>query len=37
VVELASRQVRLGRPADVRELEPLIERLLLGLARTTDE
>jgi len=33
VVELASRQVRLKRPADVRELEPLIERLMLGLAR----
>jgi AcrR family transcriptional regulator len=28
--ELASRQVRLGRPADVRELEPVLERLLLG-------
>jgi len=31
VVELASRQIRLGVPADVRELEPLIERLMLGL------
>ena len=29
--ELASRQVRLGQPADVRELEPVIERLLLGV------
>jgi AcrR family transcriptional regulator len=28
--ELASRHVRLGRPADVRELEPVLERLLLG-------
>lgn len=31
IVELASRQLRLGRPADVRELEPVIERLILGL------
>ena len=31
VAELASRQVRLGVPADVRELEPLIERLIFGL------
>ncbi len=30
-VELASRQLRLGVPADMRELEPVIERLLLGL------
>jgi AcrR family transcriptional regulator len=30
VSELASRQIRLGIPADVRELEPLIERLMLG-------
>jgi AcrR family transcriptional regulator len=37
VVELASRQVRLGQPADVRDLEPLIERLILGLARSADE
>jgi AcrR family transcriptional regulator len=29
--ELASRQVRLGVPADVRDLEPLIERVMLGL------
>src|SRR5439155_23231900 len=29
--ELASRQVRLGVPADVRELEPLIERMIFGL------
>ena len=28
--ELAARYVRLGRPADVRELEPVLERLLLG-------
>jgi len=31
VVELASRQLRTGRPADIRELEPVIERLALGL------
>jgi AcrR family transcriptional regulator len=28
--ELASRHVRLGRPADVRALQPVLERLLLG-------
>src|SRR3954471_919686 len=28
--ELASRHVRLGGPADARELEPVLERLLLG-------
>ena len=28
--ELAARHVRLGRPADVRALEPVLERLLLG-------
>jgi AcrR family transcriptional regulator len=31
VVELASRQIRTGVPADIRELEPVIERLTLGL------
>src|SRR4051812_43990632 len=31
VVELASRQIRTGRPADIRELEPVVERLVLGL------
>ena len=31
IIELASRQVRLGVPPDVRELEPLIERMLVGL------
>jgi AcrR family transcriptional regulator len=34
VAELASRQIRTGRPADIRELEPVIERLALGLLRT---
>jgi AcrR family transcriptional regulator len=31
VVELASRQLRTGRPQDLRELEPVVERLVLGL------
>jgi AcrR family transcriptional regulator len=31
VVELASRQIRIGVPGDIRELEPVIERLTLGL------
>jgi AcrR family transcriptional regulator len=30
-VELASRQIRTGVPADIRELEPVVERLALGL------
>jgi AcrR family transcriptional regulator len=36
VVELASRQIRTGRPADIRELEPVVERLALGLMATAD-
>jgi hypothetical protein len=31
VVELASRQIRTGVPDDIRELEPVVERLILGL------
>jgi AcrR family transcriptional regulator len=31
VVELAARQVRLGVPADVRDLAPVIDRLILGM------
>ncbi len=31
IVELASRQLRLGIPEDPRDLEPVIERLILGL------
>ncbi len=31
IAELASRQVRRGEPADVLELEPVIERLIVGL------
>jgi AcrR family transcriptional regulator len=33
IVELISRQLRTGVPADVRELEPVIERLIFGLLR----
>src|SRR5215203_6676168 len=31
VVELASRQIRTGRPASIADLEPVIERLTMGL------
>jgi AcrR family transcriptional regulator len=31
IVELASRQLRTGVPADIRELEPTITRMVLGL------
>jgi AcrR family transcriptional regulator len=31
VVELASRQIRTGVPGDIRELAPIVERLILGL------
>jgi AcrR family transcriptional regulator len=31
VVELASRQIRIGEPDDIRDLEPVVERLVLGL------
>lgn len=31
VAELASRQLRLGEPARLHELEPVVERLVLGL------
>jgi hypothetical protein len=31
VVELASRQIRTGVPGDIRDLEPVVERLILGL------
>jgi hypothetical protein len=30
IAELASRQVRRGEPADMLDLEPVIERLILG-------
>jgi AcrR family transcriptional regulator len=31
VVELASRQLRTGRPSDMAELEPIVERFTMGL------
>jgi AcrR family transcriptional regulator len=33
VVELASRQIRTGEPRDIRDLEPVVERLVDGLLR----
>jgi AcrR family transcriptional regulator len=36
VVELASRQIRTGVPNDIRELEPVVERLTLGLLAAGD-
>jgi AcrR family transcriptional regulator len=36
VVELASRQIRVGVPGDIRELEPVVERLILGLLAAGD-
>jgi AcrR family transcriptional regulator len=35
-VELASRQIRTGRPEDIRELEPVIARFALGLLGPDD-
>ena len=34
VVELASRQIRTGDPDEIREVEPVIERLVLGVLQT---
>ena len=31
IVELASRQIRTGKPAAMRDLEPVIERMLVGV------
>jgi AcrR family transcriptional regulator len=31
MVELASRQIRTGEPGDIRDLEPVVERLVLGV------
>ncbi|HWI71705.1 MAG TPA: hypothetical protein VNT55_07100, partial [Baekduia sp.] len=31
IVELASRQLRTRNPGDIRELEPVIERLMMGI------
>ena len=35
VVELASRQIRTGEPDDIRDLEPVVERLILGLLQAS--
>jgi AcrR family transcriptional regulator len=35
IVELASRQLRHGRPADALDLEPVVERLISGLLAAT--
>jgi AcrR family transcriptional regulator len=37
IVELASRQLRTGTPGDIRELEPVIERLMLGILQQAAE
>jgi len=37
VVELASRQIRTGRPGDMAELEPVVERLILGLLEAASD
>jgi AcrR family transcriptional regulator len=34
VVELASRQIRTGAPHDIRDTEPVLERLVLGVLQT---
>lgn len=36
IAELVSRHLRLGVPGDIRELEPVIERLLLGMLEQAD-
>jgi len=35
IVELASRQLRTGHPEDIRDLEPVIERMVNGLVNGT--
>jgi AcrR family transcriptional regulator len=37
VVELASRQLRTGHPEEMAELEPVVERLILGLLQAAAE
>jgi AcrR family transcriptional regulator len=37
VVELASRQLRTGVPNDIRKLEPVVERLTLGLLAAAEK
>jgi AcrR family transcriptional regulator len=34
VIELASRQLRTGRPAEIRELEPVVARMVVGLVNS---
>jgi AcrR family transcriptional regulator len=36
ITELVSRQVRLGEPRDVRELAPVIDRLMVGVLSSAD-
>jgi AcrR family transcriptional regulator len=36
MVELASRQIRTREPGDIRELEPVLERMVHGLVSRTD-
>ena len=37
VIELASRQIRTGNPADIRDLEPLVERMIAGFLAVAGE
>ena len=37
VVELASRQIRTGVPGDIRELEPIVERLINGMLAAAED
>ena len=37
VAELASRQVRLGEPKDIRELEPVVHRLIRGILSQAEQ
>lgn len=37
IVELASRQLRRKEPADIRDLEPVVERIITGLLATSPE
>jgi AcrR family transcriptional regulator len=37
IVELVSRQVRTGAPADIRELAPVLERIVLGVLSQSDK
>jgi AcrR family transcriptional regulator len=37
VVELASRQLRTHEPAEMRELEPIVDRMIVGMLAAADE